>query len=194
MDKERLAAFTDAVLAIIMTILVLELEKPEHVTWQGIWDLRVNYFAYALSFFWLGLMWFSHHNAWHKIKKINNSTVIYSLFMLFFASLFPYTTSIVAQNYDNSTAQVMYGVIVLLVSFSNMAISHSLNVANHQKMFKALYDLSGTTVLLDLVIKVVGLILSMTVYAPAMLYAILLSLILLSVSNFASQLKKGSVK
>lgn len=55
MDKERLAAFTDAVLAIIMTILVLELEKPEHVTWQGIWALRVNYFAYALSFFWLGL-------------------------------------------------------------------------------------------------------------------------------------------
>lgn len=187
MDKDRLAAFTDAVLAIIMTILVLELEKPAHVTWQGIWDLRVNYFAYALSFFWLGLMWYSHHNAWHLIDKINNSTVVYSLLMLFFASLFPYTTSIVAQNYNNSTAQVMYGVIVLLVSFSNMAISHSLNVANQQKIFKALYNLSGTAVSLDLLIKFIGLFLSMTVYPPAMLYAILLSLIVLILSGLFGQ-------
>jgi len=180
LNKERLAAFTDAVLAIIMTILVLELEKPEHISWQGLWDLRVNYFAYALSFFWLGMMWFSHHNAWNQIKKINNSTVIYSLLMLFFASLFPYTTSIVAQNYNNSTAQVLYGIIVLLVSFSNMAISHSLNVANGKKVFKLLYDVSIKNVSIDLAIKIIGLILSMTVFAPAMLYAILLGLIFLS--------------
>lgn len=57
MGKERLAAFIDAVLAIIMTILVLELEKPKAMTWAGLWDLRANFFAYALSFFWLGLMW-----------------------------------------------------------------------------------------------------------------------------------------
>jgi len=180
LNKERLAAFTDAVLAIIMTILVLELEKPERISWQGLWDLRVNYFAYALSFFWLGMMWFSHHNAWNQIKKINNSTVFYSLLMLFFASLFPYTTSIVAQNYNNSTAQVLYGIIVLLVSFSNMAISHSLNVANGKKVFKLLYDVSTKNVLIDLTIKIIGLILSMTIFAPAMLYAILLGLIFLS--------------
>lgn len=184
MDKERLAAFTDAVLAIIMTILVLELEKPSPVSWHGIWELRQNYFAYALSFFWLGLMWVSHHNAWHKIQKINMGTVVYTLFMLFFASFFPYTTSIVSQNYNNSTAQVMYGVIVLLVSFSNMAISHSLNVANGKRIFKALYDINTRNVVIDLLIKIVGLILSMTIFAPAMVYAILLSLVFLSLTNF----------
>jgi len=103
--------------------------------------------------------------------------------MLFFASLFPYTTSIVAQNYNNSTAQVLYGIIVLLVSFSNMAISHSLNVANGRKVFKLLYDVSTKNVLIDLTIKIIGLILSMTVFAPAMLYAILLGLIFLSSTN-----------
>lgn len=180
MDKERLAAFTDAVLAIIMTILVLELEKPTHVTWAGIWALRGNYFAYALSFFWLGFMWLSHHNAWHKIKKVNNSTVVYTLLMLFFASLFPYTTSIVAQNFNNSIAQFMYGIVILLVSLSNMGISHSLNVANHGKYFKALYDIDARAVVLDLIIKILGLILTVTIFPPAVLYAILIDVMLLS--------------
>jgi len=70
MNKERMAAFTDAVLAIIMTILVLELEKPATMTLAGLWDLRANFFAYALSFFWLGLMWLTHHNNWEKSVKL----------------------------------------------------------------------------------------------------------------------------
>lgn len=185
MNKERLAAFTDAILAIIMTILVLELEKPNPVSWLGIWNLRENYFAYALSFFWLGLMWLSHHNAWERIDQINNETIIYSLLMLFFASFFPYTTSLVAQNYNNSTAQVLYGIIVLLVSFSNMAITNSLNKANNTKQFQVLYNMDLRTVLLDLAIKVTGLILSMSVYPPAMLYAILGSVIFLFFRLFA---------
>lgn len=57
MRKERLIAFTDAVLAIIMTILVLELEKPSVPTLEQFWALRHNFFAYFLSFFWLGSLW-----------------------------------------------------------------------------------------------------------------------------------------
>ncbi|PRO77489.1 hypothetical protein C6Y10_15895, partial [Lactiplantibacillus pentosus] len=71
----------DAVLAIIMTILVLELEKPAQVTLAGLWALRANFFAYTLSFFWLGLMWTTHHNNWHLVKKVTNHTVMYSLLM-----------------------------------------------------------------------------------------------------------------
>lgn len=125
MNKERLAAFTDAVLAIIMTILVLELEKPKTVNLAGLWALRANFFAYTLSFFWIGLMWTTHHNNWHKVKSVSNATVSYSLVMLFLASFFPYTTSLVASNFNNVTAQALYGIIVLAVSFSNMAISYS---------------------------------------------------------------------
>ncbi len=53
MTKNRLEAFTDAILAIIMTVLVLELDKPETVTMQAIWNLRFSFLSYAVSFFWL---------------------------------------------------------------------------------------------------------------------------------------------
>ena len=64
MDKDRLIAFTDAILAIIMTILVLELKEPETLSLQGLWALKGSYYAYTLSFFWLGTMWIGLHNEW----------------------------------------------------------------------------------------------------------------------------------
>ena len=67
MKKERLIAFTDAVLAIIMTILVLELEKPDAPTLEAFWELRQNFFAYFLSFFWLGSLWIALNNLWEKV-------------------------------------------------------------------------------------------------------------------------------
>jgi len=176
LNKERLAAFTDAVLAIIMTILVLELEKPKTVNLAGLWDLRANFFAYTLSFFWLGLMWTTHHNNWHSITKVSNATVSYSLLMLFIASLFPYTTSLVATNFNNVTAQTFYGLVVLGVSFSNMAISHSLKQVNPSVHFGWLYALPNTSIILDVVIKLIGLLITLTVYPPAMMYAIFIDI------------------
>ena len=71
MEKERLGAFIDAVLAIVMTILVLELEKPKTFDLQGLWELRTNFFAYGISFFWLGAMWVNIHSSSHLIKKVS---------------------------------------------------------------------------------------------------------------------------
>lgn len=189
MNKERLAAFTDAVLAIIMTILVLELEKPAQVTLAGLWALRANFFAYTLSFFWLGLMWTTHHNNWHLVKKVTNHTVMYSLLMLFVASLFPYTTSLVASNFNNATAQVFYGIVVLGVSLSNMAISHSLKAVNPNVHFGWLYGLPNRSVLLDIVVKLIGLLLALTVYPPAMVYAILVATFIVGFASWPNKNK-----
>lgn len=175
MNKERLTAFTDAVLAIIMTILVLELEKPKVMTWGALWDLRMNFFAYAISFFWLGLMWADNHRAFHEINKISDATVAWTLVMLFFASLFPYSTSIVAADFNNSTAQVFYGIIIILVSLSNIGISHSLNRVNKSHQFKALFDMSRGLVAIDLGIKALGMILSLTIFPPATMYSIFIA-------------------
>lgn len=189
MNKERLAAFTDAVLAIIMTILVLELKKPKVVSWAGLWDIRTSFFAYAVSFFWLGLMWSDNHRAFQKIKKVSNATVTWTLIMLFFASFFPYSTSLVAANFNNSTAQVFYGIDIILVSLSNIGISYSLNKVNKYK-FKMLFNMSAELVIADLAIKVIGLILALVVFPPAVMYSIFVASAMLVIVNLIESKKK----
>ena len=88
MTKERLVAFFDAVLAIIMTILVLELEKPSEVSLKGFLALKENFLSYVLSFFWLGTMWVNHHNEWIEVDKISKKTVWSTIHILFFLHFF----------------------------------------------------------------------------------------------------------
>ena len=98
MSKERVVAFTDAVLAIIMTILVLDLDKPDPLTWSGFGELWPQFLAYALSFFWLGSMWVHLHIEWSGVKLVDQPVLWTSITLLFFCSLIPYSTSLVAGN------------------------------------------------------------------------------------------------
>ncbi|WP_257468616.1 TMEM175 family protein [Bifidobacterium pseudolongum] len=91
-------AFTDAVLAIIMTILVLDLDKPDPLTWSGFGKLWPQFLAYAFSFFWLGSMWVHLHIEWSGVKLVDQPVLWTSITLLFFCSLIPYSTSLVAGN------------------------------------------------------------------------------------------------
>ncbi len=82
MKKDRLIVLTDAVLAIIMTILVLELEKPTTPSLEAFWDLRQNFFACFLSFFWLGSLWMALNTLWEKVEKISSEIIWWNLFLL----------------------------------------------------------------------------------------------------------------
>lgn len=191
MNKERLTTFVDAVLAIIMTILVLELKKPAPVSLIGFLALKENFFAYTLSFFWLGTMWINLHNGWYRIKKINGQTIWATLAMLFFSSLFPYATSIVAENFNNVVAQSFYGIIVILITLTNL-LSYQV-LTNYNKsdplILKQMKE-KKRWLILDIVIKVVGLVLTMTVFPPAMMYAVLLTLIVLVIPNQIRHLRQ----
>lgn len=81
----------------------------------------------------------------------------------------------VASDFNNSTAQVFYGIIIILVSLSNIGISHSLNKVNTKHRFKALFDMSRGLVAVDLGIKVLGMILSLTIFPPATMYSIFIA-------------------
>lgn len=176
MTKERLAAFTDAILAIIMTILVLELKKPSPISWENLWQLRMNFFAYTVSFFWLGTMWVLLHRNWHDIKVISNKTVWQSLLMLFFSSFFPYATSLVASDFNNSAAQSFYGIIVLAVSCSNLWMQSDLSHIEENPKAKAIQTFSIKKSLwlkVDMFLKTLGLFLSLTIWSSAMMYTVL---------------------
>lgn len=174
MKKERLLAFNDAVLAIIMTILVLELKKPDEITLSGFWALRNNYFAYWLSFFWLGSVWISMHGIWEKVELVSRTVLWWNLIFLFFASFMPYATGLVSTHFNNSLAQAFYGGVVIVVTCVNWILHKvvdSANPGNHSlleatKAFR-MFQLP------DIAIKLIGLILSLTVYPPAMMYGVL---------------------
>lgn len=184
LSKERVAAFADAVLAIIITILVLELEKPANLTLDAFLELWPNYLAYAISFFWLGAMWINMHNEWYHVKRITTGTLWATLIVLFFSSLFPYATSIVSANYNNKIAQVFYGVIVLLITFANLNMYASV-AKSDMKVSVGEWIKRGhhSWTVADIIIKVIGLILAATVYPPAMLYSVLITLLFLVIPN-----------
>lgn len=176
MSKERLTTFIDAVIAIIMTILVLDLPHPVTMTWAGLWLLRANFFSYALSFFWLGTMWVNMHNEWQTIKLIGKNTVWYSLIMLFFASLFPYTTSLVAEHFNNSVAQSLYGFVVLLVTlFNSLSYYSLLSINQEQKKFYQQLVVRQQFMKWDIGIKLLGLVVAIWVWPPAMTGSVLLA-------------------
>ena len=178
MNKERLAAFMDAVLAIIMTILILELKKPETATIKALWNLRVDFFAYTLSFFWLGTMWVNLHNEWHKIKYITLAVVWANVVLLFFSSFFPYVTSFVTSYYNSSVAQGFYGIIVLAVTFCNIISGHLIGKANRndEKSQESL-KIRMRWLSIDTIIKIIGLIISCTFYPPAMMISVYITLL-----------------
>ena len=178
MNKERLAAFMDAVLAIIMTILILELKKPEIATLKALWNLRVDFFAYTLSFFWLGTMWVNLHNEWHKIKYITPLIVWVNVVLLFFSSFFPYVTSFVTSYYNSSVAQGFYGIIVLAVTFCNIISGHLIGKANRndEKSQESL-KIRMRWLSIDIIIKIMGLIISCTFYPPAMMISVYITLL-----------------
>ena len=177
MEKELLGAFIDAVLAIVMTILVLELEKPKTFNVQGLWELRTNFFAYGISFFWLGAMWVNIHASSHLIKKVSQKTVWATIVMLFFSSLFPYTTQLIATHFTNGTMQAFYGVIVLLITFSVLWYYRTLEEVNDgAEMFGLIAD-RQKWLAWDIGIKILGLILSLTIFPAGVGISVLVTLI-----------------
>ena len=180
MGKERLAAFNDAVLAIVMTIIVMGFSVPDPLTLGALAGMWRDALAYAISFFWLGAMWINQHNSWHHIERVGRRTVWADLVMLFFSSLFPLTTHMVAANFWSPVAQGAYGVVVLLVTAANVALYRMLADDNPGAPgFSRDILGSGSRMWADIAIKLVGMVLTLTVFPPAMALSVVVTLVFL---------------
>ncbi|SDZ74846.1 Uncharacterized membrane protein [Arachidicoccus rhizosphaerae] len=125
-------AFSDGVLAIIITIMVLEIKVPE--TGEGrfsdLLPFVPKFLSYLLSFVYVGLYWNNHHHMLQSCKKVNGKVLWANLHLLFWLSLFPFTTAWVGEHHDSSAPLAIYGLVLLMAAFAWIILLQTLIDAN----------------------------------------------------------------
>ena len=116
MESGRFETFMDAILAIMMTVMVLKIQQPETMTLAGIWDLRVMYFAYVVSFVILFAIWDHHRQLFNVVSEINNSVLWMYAVLIFLVTLVPFFTAWVAHEPYELLPELMFGMIFILVN------------------------------------------------------------------------------
>lgn len=118
MTKNRLEAFTDGVVAIVITLLVLDIEFPDIPSLSAVWDIRHTLLAYIVSFVFVAVIWVNHHRVFQMAEKINYRVVWANIFWLFWLTLCPATTSWVGQFPTEVWPEFFYVVVYTMWSFS----------------------------------------------------------------------------
>lgn len=129
MSKSRLEAFSDGVIAIIITIMVLELQVPHEPTLAALTDLAPVFFSYVLSFIYLGIYWNNHHHLWQAGKHVNGRILWANLHLLFWLSLVPFATAWSGETYFAELPMAVYGFVLWMAGLAyfilvRMMISH----------------------------------------------------------------------
>jgi uncharacterized membrane protein len=113
--KTRLEAFSDGVIAIIITIMVLELHPPEHgADLHALRPLLPVFVAYAVSFIFVGIYWNNHHHLLHAAERISGAVMWANLHLLFWLSMVPFVTGWIGQHYTDSLPSAAYGLVLLM--------------------------------------------------------------------------------
>ena len=114
MNKERLTAFSDGVIAIIITIMVLELKVPQSATWQALAGLLPIFLSYVLSFVFVAIYWNNHHHLLHACRRVTGGVLWANTHLLFWLSLIPFTAGWMGQNQFAELPVALYGVSMLM--------------------------------------------------------------------------------
>ena len=132
MEKGRLEAFTDGVIAVIITIMVLELKAPHEASWHALVQNWPIILSYILSFIYVGIYWNNHHHMMHAVENVNGKVMWANLHLLFWLSLFPFVTSWLneAQPVPSPVPTALYGFVLLMAALAWIPLMRSLVACN----------------------------------------------------------------
>ena len=126
MGKSRLEAFSDGVLAIIITIMVLEMKVPHDPTFEGLRGLAPVFLSYILSFVYVGIYWNNHHHLLHTCKKVTGRILWANLHLLFWLSLFPFVTGWMGENHFAPLPSALYGLVLFAASLAFLLLQQAI--------------------------------------------------------------------
>lgn len=177
METNRFETFFDAIIAIIITVLVLKIPQPATPTFTGILELQHVYVAYFISFLILYNIWYSNHNLFQLVDNIDNVTLwIYGI-MTFIISLVPYFTIWLANDIYSVPAETMFGVMFLITHILHTISNYTIKKSNpYSKLQKLKY--SERIYNAPVIVLIIGFILTYTVYRPGIYVCCLISVVM----------------
>ena len=126
MRTSRLEAFSDGVLAIIITIMILDLKVPHEPTLAALGASATGFLTYLLSFVYIGIYWSNHHHMFQVVERVNGTVLWANLDLLFWLSLFPFTTAWVDETTFSRTPVVVYGINLLLAAVAYYVLQQAI--------------------------------------------------------------------
>src|SRR5215469_10726541 len=130
MGKGRLEAFSDGVLAVIITVMVLEMKVPQGLTLDALGPVLPVFLVYVLSFINVGIYWNNQHHMLHAVERIDGRVMWANLHLLFWLSLLPFTTGWMGENHFAALPTAVYGVVLLMAGFAYTLLQLALVAAD----------------------------------------------------------------
>lgn len=157
MSKGRLEAFSDGVIAILITIMVLELKVPHGDDWDALVPMLPVFLSYTLSYIFLGIYWNNHHHMLHAAERVTGGIMWANLHLLFWLSLVPFGTAWLGESHNAALPNAAYGVVLLMSAISYTILLRTILAAEgpHSRLRRAIgSDFKGNVSLLCYVVAI----------------------------------------
>lgn len=183
MDTSRFETFYDAVLAIVITILVLEIPQPIGPGWEAFFSNYVSLTTYLIVFLSIFNIWYNNQNLFRHIDEINNKAIIAYGLSIFLFSLFPYFASWLSMNLYSITAETIFGIIVVLANLSHIIAIVIVFGANKSNEKLKEMNIKKIYFIIPLIVTIAGFILSYTIFVPGIYLGSLIAVVLSIINN-----------
>lgn len=173
MDKTRMEAFSDGVIAIIITIMVLEMKVPHGADFATVKPLLTVFLSYVLSFIYVGIYWNNHHHMVHTVKTVSAGMLWANLHLLFWLSLLPFVTGWMGENHFAALPIALYGVVLLMAALAYLILQKSIIASQGSESLLAKAVGRDTKGKLSLLIYLVAIIIANVLpWLAATMYAL----------------------